>query len=506
MDGRPDSPPIAITDTVKNAIRIVGLEAHAKNSGLYIDQTLSDARALIPTIDNHNCNFDKTHQLLLRIALWCERYTPLVALSSATPLRHADAGLFMDITGCTHLMGSEEALVEDLKHRLKAQGFCVALCVADTPGAAWAGAHFGQKNMAHYGNKNIIPTGKHKTGLNDLPLSALRLPQKVIQALNRVGLKTIGCIADLPRAPLAARFGTDLLRRLDQALGREEEVISPIMPVAELVSERRFADPIVYEDDIKDIIAQVAKNLIPTLEKRGLGARECGVKLFRVDGKVSHLTVSSAKPLRDAKQIARLFHERLAGLHDDLDFGFGFDVIRLEIIRADEFDVGQTDLVEGTLAQDQYDALINRLGARLGTDRVQKFVTVDTHIPEREFAFISVVNAHPKNNQALKVEEEPKVLTRPIILLDTPERIETIAQIPDGAPIRFRWRKVFYEVNKSEGPERIACEWWHDGRAAKTRDYFRVETVDGYRFWLFRHGLYKRETNRPDWYMHGLFA
>lgn len=494
MDGRPDNPPIVITDTVKNAIRIVALEAHAKASGLYINQTLSDARALIPDVENHAYNHGKTHALLLRIALWCERYTPLVALSGT--LKITNAGLFMDVTGCTHLMDSEEALVEDLEHRLKAQGFCARICLADTSGAAWA--------MAHYGDENIISSGKHKIQISLLPLSALRLPSTIVEALTRVGLKTIGCIADLPRAPLAARFGADLLRRLDQALGREEEVISPIMPVAELVSERRFADPIVYEDDIKDIIAQIAKNLIPTLEKRGLGARECGVKLFRVDGKVSHLTVQSATPLRDAKQIARLFHERLAGLHDDLDFGFGFDVIRLEILRADDFDIQQTDLVEGTLAQDQYDALVNRLGARLGTDRVQKFVFTDTHIPEREFTCVSVINASP--NHALKIEEPSKLLTRPIILFDRPERIETTAQIPDGAPIRFRWRKVFYDVEKSEGPERIACEWWRDGRAAKTRDYFRVEAEGGYHFWVFRHGLYKRETNMPNWYMHGLFA
>lgn len=497
MDGRSDAPPIVVTDMVKNAIRIIALEAYAKTSGLCIGQTLSDARALIPDVDNHICEHTKTHALLLRIALWCERYTPLVALSGNLN-KHIDAGLFMDVTGCAHLMGSEKALVKDLEHRLKAQGFCARICLADTPGAAWA--------MAHYGDKNIISIGKQETTLNPLPLSALRLSHTVVEVLNRVGFKTIGCIVNLPRAPLAARFGANLLRKLDQALGREEEVISPIMPIAGLVSERRFADPIVYEDDIKEIIAQIAKNIIPLLEKRGLGARECAVKLFRVDGNVSHLTVQSANPLRDAKQIARLFHERLAGLHDDLDFGFGFDVIRLEIIRADNFDIEQTDLIEASLAQDHYNALINRLSARLGTDRVQKFAITDTHIPEREFACVSVINTATKSNHVLKVEEATKVLTRPIILLDAPERIETIAQIPDGAPIRFRWRKVFYDVRKSEGPERIACEWWRDGRTAKTRDYFRVEAVGGYRFWIFRHGLYKRETNMPDWYMHGLFA
>ncbi|MBU2486957.1 MAG: DNA polymerase Y family protein, partial [Alphaproteobacteria bacterium] len=98
------------------------------------------------------------------------------------------------------------------------------------------------------------------------------------------------------------------------------------------------------------------------------------------------------------------------------------------------------------------------------------------------------------------------IITRPLILFDRPELMQTIAEVPDGPPLRFRWRNVSYEVARSEGPERIACEWWRDGRGARTRDYFRVEDRQGYRFWMFRHGLYGRETSEPAWYMHGLFA
>ena len=87
-----------------------------------------------------------------------------------------------------------------------------------------------------------------------------------------------------------------------------------------------------------------------------------------------------------------------------------------------------------------------------------------------------------------------------------PEQVEAVAEVPDGPPIRFRWRKTLYRIARSEGPERIACEWWRDGRGGQSRDYFRVEDAQGYRFWLFRHGLYERETNSPHWYMHGLFA
>jgi protein ImuB len=81
--------------------------------------------------------------------------------------------------------------------------------------------------------------------------------------------------------------------------------------------------------------------------------------------------------------------------------------------------------------------------------------------------------------------------------------------VPDGAPVRFRWRRVLHEVRRAEGPERIAAEWWRDDPAASgagTRDYFNVEAAGGQRFWLYRDGLYARETERPRWFMHGLFA
>jgi protein ImuB len=110
---------------------------------------------------------------------------------------------------------------------------------------------------------------------------------------------------------------------------------------------------------------------------------------------------------------------------------------------------------------------------------------------------------------------------RPLHLFDPPQRIEVLAEVPDGPPRRFRWRRTAHDVTRYEGPERIAGEWWRVGidrlsdpeasatrprKPLLTRDYFRVEDVRGRRFWLFRHGLYDTETTDPTWYLHGLFA
>ena len=476
----------------KNAVRVVAHEAYAVRFGIFNGQSLSDARALVPGLEHHTRDRDEEHKLLGSLAAWCERYTPLVALDG-------NDGLFMDVTGCTHLFDGEARFIADIETRLAAQGFNVRICLADTAGAAWA--------MARHGTGRIIACGQHTQAISALSLAGLRLDAALVTGLGRVGFKTIGCIAGLPRAPLTTRFGKHLLDRLDQASGHLDEVISPLMPVPELASEKRFAEPVVHEDDVRRCIDVLASNIIVLLERRNLGIRTCEVKLFRVDGNVQSLTVHAANPLRDPDRIAALFHERLASLHTDLNAGFGFDIMRLNILQASLFNGAQHDLVEQTGNDDLYAVLVDRLGARLGTDRVLEFSFADTHIPERRFALVPVSRRNGKTGPDQVVLPGPaKTPTRPLVLLERPEPIEAITQVPDSPPSRFRWRKVLYEIARSEGPERIACEWWRDGRASLSRDYFRVEDTQGYRFWLFRYGLYERETTRPDWYMHGLFS
>ena len=97
---------------------------------------------------------------------------------------------------------------------------------------------------------------------------------------------------------------------------------------------------------------------------------------------------------------------------------------------------------------------------------------------------------------------------RPLRLLDQPERVEVLAEIPDGPPARFIWRRVARHITRADGPERIAPEWWKlSERGARARDYYRAEDVQGRRYWVFREGLY--DDNRggpPQWFVHGLFA
>ena len=474
---------------MKSALRLVALDERAAGAGLVRGQALADARAMIPSLEAVEMDESADAALLASVADWAERYTPLVALAPPD-------GLVLDITGAAHLFGGEAALLADLAARLDAQGFLAKAAIADTPGAASAAARFG-------GSAVVLP-GKAVEMLAPLPLAALRLDPETVAALDRVGLKRIGQLLGAPRAPLAARFGLTLIRRLDQALGQEEEAIGPRRPTPALIAERRFVEPISREEDIAATLVSLAGGLAKSLEARGEGARALELSLFRVDGVVTRTSVGTSRPVRAPKLVLDLFREKFAGLAEAIDAGFGFDMVRLSVCRSAPADPAQIDLAGDAEGEADLDQLLDRIGARLGSSRVSRIRAADSHIPERAFAMAEIGEA----GRAPSSAAEPSAadpLDRPLRLFSRPEPVEAIAEVPDGPPVRFRWRRALYQIARAEGPERIASEWWRDGDDL-TRDYFRVEDWDGHRFWLYREGLSGRETLPPRWYLHGVFA
>ena len=251
------------------------------------------------------------------------------------------------------------------------------------------------------------------------PHCALR--RRTVAALAQVGLKHIADVIDRPRAPLAARFGEDFVRRLDQALGREDEPIAPRLPVPPYMVERRFADPIAREEDVLGTIEQLAHELARLMERRGEGARRIEAALFRTDGKVHRIGAGTGAPLRDAARIRALFVERLAAIGDECDPGFGYDVVRLAALAAERCDPAQTGLAAPDHAA-ELAHLIDRFGARFGLRRVTRLVPQDTHIPE--FAVAAVAAATCGHRSGADIlhplqQDSPLPPLRPIRLFET---------------------------------------------------------------------------------------
>jgi protein ImuB len=338
-----------------------------------------------------------------------------------------------------------------------------------------------------------------------LPLAALRLEQETVSALARLGLRSIGQVMERPRAPLARRFGKALLLRLDQALGAVEEAISPRLPAPVRMAERRLATPVVSIEDVETVLRRLAANLCGAMEQRGEGARIIDLALFRVDGAVTRTGVGTSRPLRDPDAIARLFHERLAALHDDLDAGCGFDIVRLSVSVCERFDPAEPSFAEASFdgAQEAVAGLADRLAARLGIRSVLRAAPRDTHIPEQAERLLPASEVPPQTaNRVHPIHGLPPL--RPLRLFARPQAVEALAEVPDGPPLRFRWRRLLHDVVRAEGPERMAGQWWQDD--APARDYYRIEDSGGRRFWLFREGLHGEGDAPPRWFVHGLFA
>ena len=480
-----------VVASIKSAQCVTALTDGAARLGLKAGMGLADARAMYPKLPVVEADFEADARLLKAVADWCDRYTPLVGLDPPD-------GLFLDITGCAHLFGGEAALAPDLIARLTQQGLRARVAVADTAGAAWG--------VARYGTPRIVPRGETQTAVLPLPIAALRVDPGIVADLKTSGLTSIADLAARPRAPFAARFGEELLIRLDQALGRLDEPISPRLPVPAAMAEQRFPDPIGREVDVFGTIEHLGRQLATVLERRGEGGRLFQVALFRADGKVHRLEFGTGAALRDPERIRKLFEERLAVLGDACDPGFGYDMVRLSALVTERSDPTQTGLA-GDDHAGELTHLIDRLGARFGLRRVSRLVPQDTHIPEYAVAAVPAHAVKARLPAPPMIKQDSLAATRPVRLFERPEPVEATAEVPDGPPLFFRWRQVSHQVERSEGPERIALEWWRDGAGNRlTRDYFRVESHDGARVWLYREGLYGRETQNPRWYLHGLFA
>lgn len=450
---------------------------------------VADARAMHPDLEIVEADPEADRRLLEGVADWCDRYTPLVALCGAD-------GLFLDITGSSHLFGGEQAMLDDVLKRLQDQGFSACGGLASSPGMAWAAARFLDQVP--------VAPGAEAEALAALPVAALRLEPALCASLESVGLRRVGALMQAPRAPLARRFGTPLLTRLDQALGWLEEAVSPRLPVAPLAVERSLAEPVVLEEELERLILMLSATLKADLERRDEGARVLQLALFRVDGAVCRLTVGAARPLREPALIRRLFRERLTAL-GGVDAGYGFELVRLCALETASFEAEQGDLArEGHVAEVGLAHFADRVRARLGAAALALPRPLESHIPERAVAPVPFAGHPAGPARAGNGRIAPE---RPIRLFSRPEPVEVAAaEVPEGPPLRFRWRRALHRVTRAEGPERIAPEWWRDEKDAPARDYFRVEDEEGRRYWLYRQGSYGASPAIPRWFMHGIFA
>jgi protein ImuB len=533
-----DEPPFATVTASGGRRLLAALNPTASKAGLAPGMPLPDALSFVPGLVTAPADPAADRAALTRLAEWCSRYSPWTAPDETD-------GIKIEITGSAHLWGGEAALVADISRRLLRQQIAHRIAVASTLGTAWALA----RHAADAGAPALPTPQDERAALAPLPVEALRLDPDTVQGLRRVGLRHIGELYPMPRDALARRFGANGLEnsvayRLDQAFG---DLPEPLSPLGETPSRRvrlSFAEPIADPADLARAIERLVEDLAARLAREGMGARRLALGFHRVDGRVEHIRLGTARPTRDPRHLAKLFAAKL----DTIDPGLGVEDMILAVFAADKLEPEQPGLAGNSPEAATHDmaSLLDRLGNRFGLDALSRLEPRASHIPERASIYVpadeeqsnklSVIPgrghkpASPesmntglwKMDSGLAAKRRPGMTSRefagngrkpprPVRLFRPPEPIEAQWVLPDDPPFRFTWRRRQHRVRHADGPERIAEEWWIEDSAAdprdsgdQVRDYYRVEDEEGRRFWLYRAGL--PGDPPPRWFVHGIFA
>ena len=489
-----DKRPFALVATGEKGIRLSAVNGPAEQENLVPGLSLADARARCPHLLTAPAEPEKDASALLRLAHWCGRYSPSLNIDGP-------CGLWIDATGASHLFGGQEALARDLVDRLAGLGFSARIGLGPTLGEAWARARFAPLE----GGSN----------LSALPVEGLRLSPDTLRLLKRLGLRRIGEVDGLPRTALKRRFPSKeaaeaVLARLDQAFGRAEEPRAPLNSPPRYLARRMFADPLISSAAVENTLEALAHDLASQLARALQGARQVAFTLYRVDGTWAQAKAGFSAPCRAGDHFSRLLSEKIK----TIDAGFGIDCLTLAATVSERLGAEQGHLM-AVNERASPRKLIDRLANRLSPDCVFALEPRASHLPERADAR-RAASAQP----AAWTDARPLTPPRPPVMLARPEPIAVIAEVPEGPPIRFTWRRLTRRITRSQGPERIAPEWWlaigkkdrapedRIAAAARPRDYYRIEDEDGGRFWVFREGLYQAQaqTGAPRWYLHGLFG
>lgn len=446
--------------------------------GISPGMVVADVRAILPSVEVFSADAVAEEKLLKDLAGWCIRYSPVVAAD-------ASDGLILDISGCPHLWGGEQAYIRSVTLRLRKGGYDVCAAIADTVGVAWAVARYGRNEM-------IVESGKQAEALSSLPPAALRLDNVTLQRMGKLGFRQIGQFISIPRLNLRRRFGDVLLKRLDQALGILPEPLQPVQPAPVYLERLPCMEPIRTATGIEIAIKHLLETLCERFSREGKGMRTGTFKGYRLDGETVQISIGTNRASRNAAHLFKLFELKI----QELEPALGIELFTLEAALVE--DVSETqEALWSTATRDQMaiSELLDNIAGKVGMQSIHRYLPQEHHWPESSVKAVSSLDEQPETEW---LTSRP----RPIHLLPKPEPVEVMVVLPDYPPMHFRHKGEIIRVARADGPERIEQEWWLQN--GPPRDYYRVEDEHGARYWLFRLGLYGNK--KPQWFLHGYFV
>ncbi|MBX9750619.1 MAG: hypothetical protein K5Q68_13620 [Roseococcus sp.] len=397
-----------------------------------------------------------------KAAVWALRFSPLVGV-------WREEGLLIETTG---LPEPEPTLLARVLAAFERAGHPARGLLGAAPAALAALLRAGLPSQV------LDPA----PDLARLPVSALALPEPLIAALHRLGLREVAALEAQPRGPLARRFGPAIALEL-AALRGAIAPFTPIRPPPRHIAARDFLSPLVTAPGLERMIGALLATLCEGLLAAGEGARVLRLTAFRADGSWQELRQGLGQASREPAHLHRLMARRVEELRPEL--GFERMILAAEVTEA--LTPRQPGLPGEDTAPEELSRLLDRLGQRV---KIWRLAPHASHWPERALRRVSPFDTPPAFLPG----------PRPLRLLRRPLPLEAIALLPDAPPSLLRLGRQAHRILRAMGPERLEPEWW-DGHSARPRDYYAVQTESGARWWVCRSGAPGAPDNR--WYLHG---
>lgn len=519
-------------ETRRGAARVAACSPEGRALGITAGLPLAEARMLMggETRGLQLAPYDPAadREALERLAEWSQRFSPLVGLEdSPTP-----SCLLADVTGLDRLFGSQSNLAAQVLRDFTQRGLTVRVAIADTLGAAWAMARFGKCGMQNaecriqnpeFRNSHllpicnlqssifnlqcsicnlsplcIVPPNQHAAALQPLPIEALRLSADLVDLLHQLGIYRIGQLEALPREDLTARFGPQLLMRMDQAAGRRAEPV-PAQPLPlEIEAEQSLEYSTTRREAIEMLLEHVIHQVARLLVRAGRGVVQLQCRLRCEGAEDVDLSIGLFRPTASARHLSQLVAMRL----ERVSLPSPVLAARARAAATAPLACLQQELFSGVPlpGSPHYLAdLVDRLSSRLGRQAVVGVRLQADAQPELAYHYAPLVDAlgqHPRRNPAWRAQR-PDLPPRPLRLVRRPILLDTAPRPSEDPPQHFDWHHEEHRVTQAWGPERIETGWWR-GRPVG-RDYWRVETATGSRLWLFRR------LRDEQWFLQGAF-
>jgi protein ImuB len=437
----------------------------------------------------------------------CPRNPPLeadfvrhlaLALGVLTPHMVVEpGGVLLEIWSSLRLFGGLRPLLRRAREIARSCGALPVLGLAPTAQAAQLLARCpGRRRRA-------LRTATSHRLLARLKLPAvlyvLGQPPRLAELLHAIGSRTVGDVRALPRAGLHRRGAAALLQALDHAFGDAPDPRRWFEPPAEFAAEL----DLMYRADDAQMLGHAAERLLHMLagwlSRQWLAATRLRLVLRHESGRHgvpdTELVIELGQPSRDAKHLMVVLGERLQRLALAAP-AYGLRLV-LDEARPCAGHEGSL-LPDDTHRAENFHALIDRLCARLGRERVQRLELHPDHRPQRAYVARCAAQRPPVRPASAVSVPAPQPsaggLLRPAWLLALPVPLDECdgGLLHGTQPLRLLTRT-----------ERIESGWF-DG-ALVCRDYRVAEGSDHRLRWVYRE---RRATaaGGTGWYLHGLFG